>query len=207
MLRMAQRIKAISLKPKVINRYIKPVIHLLALLPFTYLVYGFYKDTLGFNPVELMTHETGIWALRFLLISLFISPLRTLTQQNWLIHFRRMLGLYAFFYALCHFMVYFVFDQGLTLSYVLEDLLLRPYISVGFAALLILFSLACTSTNGIRRRMKRHWNRLHKGVYLAAIGVMLHFFWLTKADYTEPLIYLGIFVFLMAFRLKDLAKK
>jgi len=157
-----KKIKPISLKPKTINRYIKPVIHLLALLPFAYFAYGFYADTLGFNPVEVMTHETGIWAFRFLLLSLFISPLRTLTNQNWLIHFRRMLGLYAFFYALCHFLVYFIFDQGLTLSYVVEDVLLRPYISVGFFSLLILFSLACTSTNAIRRRMKMRIAMCHE---------------------------------------------
>jgi len=191
----------------VIKGIIKPIIHILALLPFILLCYQFFTNELGFNPVENLTHQTGDWALRLLLITLAITPIRTVTKQYWLTQLRRMLGLYAFFYALCHFIVYFIWDQGLTLKYVLDDVVNRPYISVGFAALIILTLLALTSPNSIRRSMKRHWNRLHKLVYVAAALTVLHFLWLTKADYQEPLIYLAIFVFLMLFRLHHFVRK
>lgn len=190
-----------TIKPSLIKWALKPIVHLLALFPFMLLVYGFFTNKLGFNPVEELTHQTGTWALRLLLISLFITPIRMMTKQHWVTQFRRMLGLYAFFYTLCHFMVYFVWDQGLTLKYVVEDVIDRPYISVGFAALVVLLILTLTSTNKIRRKMKRNWSRLHKLVYLAGVGAVLHFLWLTKADYREPFIYLGLFITLMLFRL------
>lgn len=180
---------------------IKPIIHLLALIPFSLLVYGLVTNQLGVNPVEKMTDETGIWSLRFLLITLAISPLRQLTKMVWLTQLRRMLGLYAFFYGLSHFIVYFLFDQSLSLAYVWEDISERPFITVGFAALCIFVALACTSTNSVRRRMKRTWNRLHQGIYIAGLFILLHYLWLTRADYREPAIYVLIFILLMAFRI------
>lgn len=186
--------------PRTIKWVLKPLAHLLAVLPFLWLVFGIFANRLGFNPVEELTHETGIWALRFLLLSLAITPLRMLTRKVWLTQFRRMLGLHAFFYALCHFLIYFLWDQGLDLSLVVEDVIERPYVTVGFAALCILIPLSATSTVGIRRRLKQTWGKLHKFVYLAGCLVMLHFLWLTKADYREPLIYVMVFFILMAFR-------
>ena len=185
---------------KTIAWTLKPMVHILALTPFVWLLFGLFSNKLGFNPVEELTHETGIWALHFLLLSLAITPLRTITRMVWLTQFRRMLGLYAFFYAFCHFLVYFLWDQSLDLSLVIDDVVERPYITAGFAALCVFMPLAATSTTSIRRRMKRAWNRLHKSVYLAGGLVVLHFLWLTKADYLEPLIYTALFVLLMGFR-------
>lgn len=193
--------------PAVIHYYLKPLMHTLALTPFALLVYGLVANKLGFNPVEELTHQTGIWSLRFLLISLAITPLRSISKIAWLTQFRRMHGLYAFFYALCHFTVYFLWDLGLEFSLVIEDVIERPYISVGFAALCLLLPLALTSTTKMRRRMKRTWGKLHRLVYLIGLLVTLHFLWLTKADYREPLIYLSIFTFLMLFRLYPYVKK
>ena len=192
---------------RTIRRVLKPIVHLLALCPLGWLAFGLFTHRLGFNPVEELTHETGTWALRFLLLCLAITPLRVLTGMVWLTQFRRMLGLYAFAYGFCHFLVYFLWDQGLDLSLVVEDIAERPYITVGFAALCIFIPLAVTSTNGIRRRMKRAWNRLHKLVYLAGILVLLHFLWLTKADYLEPLIYVVLFSVLMLLRIYPYLKK
>ena len=186
---------------KTISRVLKPTAHILALLPFAWLLVGLVTNRLGFNPVEELTHETGIWAFRLLLLCLAITPVRTLTKMVWLMQFRRMLGLHAFFYGFCHFLVYFLWDQGLELSRVVEDVVERPYITVGFAALCIFVPLAITSTAAMRRRMKKAWNKLHQLVYLAAVLIVLHFLWLTKADYLEPLIYATIFAVLMSFRI------
>lgn len=186
--------------PATIRWKLKPLGHFLAILPFAWLVYALLSNRLGFNPVEVLTHETGSWALRFLLISLAISPLRRISNMVWLTQFRRMLGLYAFFYALCHFLIYFLWDQNLDMSFVLEDLSERPYITVGFTALCLLIPLALTSTARMQRQMKQNWKALHKLVYLAAGCVLLHFLWLTKADYREPVIYTLIFFLLMGFR-------
>ena len=190
---------------RAIRRLLKPAAHVLALAPIAWLAFRLLTDRLGFNPVEELTHETGTWGLHFLLLCLAMTPLRTLTGMIWLTQFRRMLGLYAFFYALCHFLVYFLWDQGLDLSLVIEDIAERPYVTVGFAALCTFIPLAATSTNGIRRRMKRAWNKLHKLVYVSGILVLLHFLWLTKADYLEPLIYTGIFSALMLFRFSTIS--
>lgn len=184
-----------------IRWWLKPIAHLLALSPFVWLLYSLFSDRLGFNPVEALTHQTGIWAFRFLLLCLVISPLRQLTRMIWLTQFRRMLGLYAFFYGLCHFLVYFLWDQGLSLSLVLEDISERPYITVGFVALCLLLALTFTSTAKIQRRMKQNWKRLHQLVYLSGALIALHFIWLTKADYLESGIYTLIFILLMLFRL------
>lgn len=186
--------------PTTLRWKLKPATHLLALLPLAGLVYGIFNENLGVNPVEELTHETGEWSLRFLLLSLVITPLRSLTGLVWLTRFRRVLGLYAFFYALCHFVIYFLLDQSLSLQLVIEDIVERPYITVGFAAFCLFIPLTLTSTAKARRRLKAAWNRLHKLVYVAGILVLLHFLWLTKADYREPLIYVSIFVLLMLAR-------
>lgn len=194
-------------RPQSIRWRIKPPLHLLSFVPLVWLLWGIFTDNLGANPVETLTRETGIWAFRFLLITLAITPLRKLTGWSWLTQLRRMLGLYAFFYAFLHFMVYLVFDQGLSLAYIYEDIIERPFITVGFAALSILVTLAVTSTHGWRRRLRTGWNRLHSLVYVAAVLVLLHFIWLTRADYLEPGIYTGIFIFLMIPRALGYGKK
>ena len=194
-------------RPQTISWRIKPLVHFLSLIPFVYLVYSIFTDNLGANPVEALTEETGIWTLRFLLFTLAITPLRKLLGWTWLTQMRRMLGLYAFFYALLHFLVYIVFDQGLSLAYTYEDIVERPFITVGFAALCILIALALTSTNGWRRRLRAGWSRLHRLVYLVGILVLLHFIWLTRADYLEPAIYTSIFIILLIPRVLGYGKK
>lgn len=172
-----------------------------ALLPALLLLYGALYNTLGADPVKILTHETGLWALRFLLLSLAMTPLRRWTGWSGFIRYRRMLGLYAFFYASLHLSVYLVLDLGAYWADLLTDIQKRPYMTVGFAAWLILLPLAVTSTRGMIRRLGRNWQRLHRLVYLAGILAALHFLWLVKADLREPGIYAGILVVLLLARL------
>lgn len=180
---------------------IRAVLHLLCTAPALVLIYGIFTGSLGVNPVETLTHQTGIWALRILLVSLAITPLRILLNAPQIITFRRLLGLWAFFYALVHFSVYLTFDLRFSVSRVLEDILERPYITAGFTALVLMIPLAITSTTGWQRRMRRTWNKLHKVVYLVGIAAVLHFLWLTRGDQPEPLIYVGMLVALYAVRI------
>ena len=156
---------------------------------------------LGANPIEEIMDRFGNWTLRFILITLAVTPLRRLTGWNWLIRFRRMLGLFTFFYVLMHFMTWLVLDQGLLMSAVLEDLVKRPFITIGFVALLLLTALAVTSTSGMRRRMGRRWQTLHNAVYLIGILGVWHYWWQVKKDITEPLIYAAILAVLLGYRL------
>jgi len=164
-----------------------------------------YLDRLGANPVEHVIHFNGDWALRFLLITLAITPLRRLTGWNKAIRFRRMLGLFAFFYVTVHLTIYLVVDLGGFWSQLLTEIAKRPYITVGFTAWLLLIPLALTSTNAMMRRLGRNWQRLHKLVYLIAMLGVLHFLWLVKADHREPAIYLGVLIVLFLLRLPKLA--
>lgn len=179
----------------------KVVLFVACLLPAASLVISTMRNTLGPDPVAQLTHETGIWALRLLLATLTLTPLRKLTGSPLSIRFRRMLGLFAFFYALLHLSVYLVLDLRGYWPQVFEDIIKRPYITVGAVALLLLIPLAITSTRGMMRRLGRHWGRLHKLIYPAALFACLHFFWLVKADKREPLIYAFILCALLAFRL------
>jgi sulfoxide reductase heme-binding subunit YedZ len=188
-------------------RWSKPVIFLLCLLPLCLLVLRTVNNDLGANPVEALTHDTGDWALRFLLIALAVTPLRMLTGRNWLIRYRRMLGLFAFFYALVHFAIYLWIDQSFLWSEIFADILKRPYITIGFAAFLILVPLAVTSTKGMVRRLGKRWISLHRLVYASALLAILHFIWLVKADYREPGLYLVIFLLLMLFRIPPLRRR
>lgn len=181
---------------------LKPGVFLLCLMPSIALLLGLIQSKLGFNPVEVLTHQTGLWALRFLLITLLITPLRSLTGMIWLTRFRRMFGLFAFYYVILHFSVYFLWDQSLNLRYIFEDIIDRPYITVGFLALCLMIPLAITSFNRIRRRMGRKWNLLHRLTYLIAALAVLHYIWLTRADYLEPGVYAAVFVGLMTLRLR-----
>lgn len=179
----------------------KPLVFAASLLPLAWVVWLGWQDQLGANPVETLSHHTGDWSLRFLLLTLAVTPLRRLTGWNRLQQFRRMLGLFAFFYVCLHFGVYLIFDQFFDLASIVEDVAKRPYITVGFTAWLLLIPLAVTSTNGMIKRLGRHWRRLHQLVYpIGALGV-LHYLWLVKADLAEPLLYGGVLVVLLGYRL------
>jgi sulfoxide reductase heme-binding subunit YedZ len=157
---------------------------------------------LGADPVRRLIHACGITALNLLLITLAVTPVREISGWNHLIRLRRMLGLFVFFYAVAHFTVYLWLDQVLDLRAVGEDILKRPYITIGMAALLLLVPLAITSTNGMMRRLGRRWTKLHRLVYVIAVLGLWHFWWQVKADIREPLLYAGIFALLMAWRLR-----
>ena len=185
---------------KQISFLIKPILFLLCLIPFGQLVFGAFNESLGVNPVETLTHETGQWALRFLLITLFVTPLRRLTKMHWLIKVRRMLGLYAFFYAVLHFITYIWLDQFFDWLEILADIPKRPFITIGFVSFVLLISLALTSTSAMQRRLKKKWLTLHKLVYVIPMLVIVHFLWSLKADYSEPMIYTFVFLGLMLMR-------
>jgi sulfoxide reductase heme-binding subunit YedZ len=180
-----------------LRRWSKPGIFLLCLLPLASLLLG----DLGANPVERLIHGSGDWALRLLLITLAVTPLRRFSGWSEPLRWRRMLGLFSFFYALLHVTVYAVLEQSLILRLIWADVLERPYISIGFAAFLILLVLAVTSTQGMMRRLGRRWKALHRLVYVAVIGAVVHYLWLVKADLREPLIYLSIAIVLLLARL------
>jgi len=189
-----------NLSNKKINYLIKPIVFLLSLTPFIFLILATVNENLGVNPVETLTHETGQWALRFLLIGLCVTPLRRLLKINWLIKLRRMFGLFAFFYAVLHFMTYIWFDQFFDWNEILIDIPKRPFITIGFVSLVLLIPLVLTSTNAMQRRLKKKWLKLHKLVYVIPMLVVIHFIWSLKADYSEPLIYTFIFLALMLSR-------
>lgn len=185
-------------------RWLKSVLFLLCLLPLAVLVleaFGLAGYSLGANPIEELIHRCGKWGLKFLLITLAITPLRRLTGKAWLLRFRRMLGLFAFFYILLHFLVYAGLDQGFDLALIVEDIAERPYITVGFTALVLLVPLALTSTNGMVRRLGRRWQKLHRLVYPIAILGVWHFYWQVKLDTLEAVTYALILALLLGFRL------
>jgi sulfoxide reductase heme-binding subunit YedZ len=181
----------------------KPLLFLTCLLPFLLIagdVYGI-TGSLGPNPIEELQDRFGDWALRFITIALAVTPLRQLSGLVWLTRFRRMLGLFAFFYAFMHFLTWLVLDQEILLSAIAEDIFERPFITIGFSAFLILLAMAATSTAAIRRRMGRRWQSLHNGIYLVAVLGVWHYWWQVKKDFTEPLIYSLILALLLGYRL------
>lgn len=191
------------MKPDTVG-VLKIPVFLLCLAPLALLAletFGVAGKTLGANPVEELIHRFGIWGLNFLLVTLAVSPLRQLTGQAWLLRFRRMFGLFAFFYVTMHFLVYAGLDQRFDLAVILEDIAERPYITVGFSALVLLLPLALTSTGGMMRRLGRNWKRLHRLVYPVAILGVWHFYWQVKLDTLEPTLYALILATLLGFRL------
>jgi sulfoxide reductase heme-binding subunit YedZ len=191
------------LTPKSIGK-LKVVLFLACLLPLGKLVLetlGVGGLSLGANPVEELIHRCGKWGLNFLLMTLCVTPLRHLTGRNWLIRFRRMLGLFAFFYVLMHFLIYAGLDQRFALPQILEDIAERPYITVGFTALVLLLPLALTSTNGMMKRLGRRWQKLHRLVYVVAILGVWHFYWQVKLDTLEAVIYAAMLAVLLGYRL------
>ncbi len=174
---------------RLIRRVLKPALFTLALLPLALLLADGWLDRLGANPVEAITHRTGDWALRMLLLTLAVTPLRRWSGWTFLLRFRRQLGLFAFFYACLHLLTWVWLDQGFAWTAMGEDILERPYITLGMAALALMLPLALTSTNAMMRRLGAQWRRLHRAVYGIGVLAILHFLWLTKADYLEPALY------------------
>jgi sulfoxide reductase heme-binding subunit YedZ len=182
-------------------RWIKVAVFVTCLVPLGLLAWAGYTQNLGANPIEKITHATGDWTLRFLLITLSITPLRKLLGVPWLIKFRRMLGLFAFFYACLHFTTYIWLDKFFNLHEMLADVAKRKFITVGFTAFVLLIPLAATSTAGwIRRLGGKRWQALHRLVYFSAIAGVIHYVWLVKADIREPLEYGAILALLLGYR-------
>lgn len=174
--------------------------HLLAALPAALWAWRIDQGRLGADPVAELTHASGEWALYFLLASLAMTPLRRFSGWRWPIGYRRMLGLWALCYASLHLAVYVVLDLGFFWEQILDDVLDRPFITVGFLAFLLLLPLAATSTRAAMRRLGRRWGQLHRLVYLIGILAVLHVWWLTKADLREPALYAGILALLLLAR-------
>lgn len=185
----------------------KLLLFVVCLIPAAILGWDFYHNQLGANPFEVLTRNTGDWTLRFLLLTLLMTPLRGLLHQSWPLRFRRMLGLFSFFYACLHLMTYLWFDQFFDLQEIANDIIERPFITAGISAWILLLPLAITSTNGMMRRLGRRWKQLHRSVYLIAILGVIHFIWLVKADLREPIIYAGILSFLLGYRLTKWLQK
>ena len=182
------------------KRWIKVAVFVLCLVPAGLLVRAFLTGTLGFNPAETIQLETGRWALKFLLLSLAVTPVRRVTGWNTVIQYRRMLGLFAFFYATLHFLSYWAFDLIFSFGGMVADVVKRPFITMGFAALLLLVPLALTSTKGSIRRLGKKWTLLHRLVYVAAICAVIHFAWKVKVFTGDPVIYAVVLLFLLGFR-------
>ena len=180
--------------------WLKPVVFTLCLLPFTVVGTQLLTGSIGADPIESLLHETGQWALRMLLITLALSPLRQILNHVWPLLLRRMLGLFCFFYAFLHVCVYVLLDRSLDLGAVFEDLIKRPFITAGFSSFVLLVILAVTSNNASMKWLRKNWTRLHRWVYIATVLALLHLTWLAKADRTEAAVYLGIALFLFVWR-------
>ena len=181
----------------------KPIIFLACLVPFGLAIGDLLGVTgsLGANPVEELQDRFGRWGLRFVMITLAVTPLRKITGKVWLLRFRRMLGLFAFFYVLMHFLNWLILDQGVLWSAIVEDLVERPFITLGFTGFVLLTAMALTSTNCMRRRMGKRWDKLHYSVYAVGMLGVWHYWWQVKSDVTEPLIYAVILALLLGYRL------
>lgn len=190
-------------------KYVKPLVFVICLIPLALLIWDGFHDALGANPIEKITHRTGDWALRFLLITLSITPIRRLFGWKKLIRIRRMLGLFAFFYVCVHFSIYIVFDHFFDANEIIKDIIKRPYVTVGFTAFVLLIPLAITSTNKMMKRLGARWKQLHQLVYVIAVLGILHYLWLVKADVLQPVIHAIVLLVLLAvrawFQRKDMA--
>lgn len=194
------RLRSIS-QVQWIRWVVKPLLFVASLVPLALLVRDGVANNLGANPVEAIRLYTGDWTLRFLLIALAVTPLRRISGWNAILRLRRMLGLFAFFYACLHFVSYIWLDQHFMFDLIVEDVLDRPYITVGVLGFVLLIPLALTSTNGMIKRLgAKRWQRLHKLVYVIAIAGVIHFWWLVKSDISEPLIYALLLALLLGLR-------
>lgn len=182
------------------QRYFKPVVFLICLIPLGRLVWLGLHSRLGANPIEFITHSTGDWTLTFLLVTLSITPLRKLTRQYWLISFRRMLGLFAFFYGFLHLMTYVWLDKFFDVHEMLHDIAKRKFITAGMTAFTLMIPLALTSTKWAIRKLGKRWQALHRLIYLSASAGVIHYVWLVKADLKKPLEYAFILGMLLMYR-------
>jgi methionine sulfoxide reductase heme-binding subunit len=183
------------------HRYFKPIVFLACLVPLTRLAWlGFHKG-LGANPIEFITHSTGDWTLTFLLVTLSITPLRKLTRLYWLISFRRMLGLFAFFYGSLHLMTYVWLDKFFDVHEMLHDIAKRRFITAGMTAFALMIPLALTSTKWSIRKLGKRWQILHRLIYFSAAAGVIHYIWLVKADLKKPLEYAFVLGMLLTYRL------
>ncbi len=190
------------------RKFVKPAVFLLALVPFALLLVRALTDNLGPDPAQELSIETGEWSLRFLLITLTLTPLRQLTGQSWFIRHRRMFGLFALFYATVHLLVWMNLILGFRWLAIAEEIVDRPYITVGFTAFLILVVLGITSPKTMVRKMGKNWKRLHRLVYIAAILGVIHLLWILRTDVTEAVLYGFITFVLLGYRiLRNLGNK
>ncbi len=189
-------------------RWTKALVFVLCLGPLARLVADGFLDRLGANPVEMITHSTGTWTLTFVMITLSVTPLRRLSGWHWLARLRRMLGLYAFFYALLHFTTYLWLDQFFDVAAIAKDVVKRPFITIGFGAFAMLLPLAATSTDAMARRLGgKNWIALHRLVYVVAICGVIHYWWLVKRDITQPAIYALVLAALLGYRVAASLKR
>jgi len=211
-------------RDRLIRWVAKPVVFALALVPAAYMIWEALNGRLGADPLKEITHQTGDWTLRFIVITIAVTPVRRVSGWNTLIRFRRMAGLFAFFYGSLHFLIYVIADRFAGLEFrdgiwalstvrelaasIWDDIYKRPYITVGFTGFVAMIPLALTSTAGsIRRLGGRNWNRLHRLVYVTAVAGVVHYWWLVKADIRHPAIYAALVTLLLGFRLVLSVKK
>ena len=184
------------------QKYLKVVIFILSLMPIFFIIYQILTNQLGPEPIKDITHHTGKWTLYFIVITLAMTPLKKITKLNIWINYRRMFGLFIFFYASIHLMTYVGLDYRFDLVSIGDDIIKKKYIFIGFSAWLLLIPLAVTSNKRLMKILKDKWKRLHRLIYLIALFGAIHYLWLVKRDLTEPLIFLAIILILLAFRLK-----
>ena len=186
------------------SKWTKVLVFLICLIPLGILIWEAFNGGLGSNPTQFLEHATGDWTLRFVAITLSITPLRKILRQPQLIRFRRMLGLFAFFYGFCHFSIYLTFDQIFDFHGIWADIAKRKYITVGFTGFVLMIPLAITSTSGwIRRMGGKNWAMLHRAIYLTAIAGVIHFWWLVKSDIHLPVEYAVVMAVLLGWRIYD----
>ena len=184
------------------KKYLKPGVFILSLIPFLIITYKIFFDRLGPEPVKEITHHTGEWTLIFIVLTLAMTPIKRITKSNIWISFRRMLGLFVFFYATIHLMTYVVIDYRFDWQQIYDDVLKKKYIFIGFSAWLLLIPLAATSSQKMTKLLKQNWKKLHKLIYIIAIFGSLHYIWLSKTIFFKPLIFLVIILVLLASRIK-----
>ena len=183
------------------SKLVKALVFITLLVPLLMLVYWFTTSGLGVNPIETINRWTGDWALRILLLTLAFSPFIRITRWNNIIQYRRMVGLFAFFYVCVHLSSYIVLDQFFDIEAIIDDVFKRPFITAGFSAFILLIPLAVTSNNRMVEKLQYRWTQLHRLVYLIAMIAVLHFWWMVKADTREPMIYAIILAALLGYRL------